>query len=51
MADRIPGEDPRARLALGLGRVAHGLFRLILAAFLFGAPALLLVLLWAWLRG
>lgn len=51
MADHIPDDTIRARTALALGRLAHALVRLILAAVLFGLPALVLWFLWRWLAG
>ncbi len=51
MADNLTDQTLRTRAALALGRLAHALVRLILAAVLLGTPALLLALLWRWLAG
>jgi len=49
MADELSDHTIRARTAFALGRLAHALIRLTLAAVLFGLPAGLLWLLWRWL--
>jgi len=49
MPDNLADHTIRARTALALGRLAHALIRLTLAAVLFGLPAGLLWLLWRWL--
>lgn len=51
MADNITGRGLRGRLALGLVRVAHGLFTFAIAAVLLAIPAGLVLLLWHWLIG
>ena len=49
MPDNLADHTIRARTAFALGRLAHALIRLTLAAVLFGLPAGLLWLLWRWL--